>query len=205
MDTSESRFDWDRARRRLEALSDALVQRSEASTEASREMLEERARRYATAPERTLLASEQIELLTFELDGERYAIESRFVREVLKAPDISPVPGAPALLVGVTNLRGEILAVMDLGKDLGCPESETRTQWVIVLGLDAPELGIASDAVLEVTTLRTDRVLTPTRASLDSQRSWIRGITSDALTILEGQAVLDDPLLHIDQPEMTYE
>lgn len=205
MDTSESRFDWDLARRRLEALSDALVQRSEVSTEASREMLEDRARRYATAPERTLLASEQIELLTFELDGERYAIESRFVREVLRTPDISPVPGAPPLLAGVTNLRGEILAVMDLGKDLGCPESETRTQWVIVLGLDAPELGIASDAVLEVTTLRTDRVLTPTRASLDSQRSWIRGITSDALTILEGRAVLDDPLLHIDQPEMTYE
>ena len=171
MDTSESRFDWDLARRRLEALSDALTQRTEASTDASRELLEERAQRYAAAPERTLLASEQIELLRFSLDGESYAIESRFVREVLRAPDISSVPGAPPLLVGVTNLRGEILAVMDLGKELGCPDSELRAQWVIVLGLDASELGIASDAVLEVTTLRTDQVLAPTRTSLDSQRS----------------------------------
>lgn len=200
-DSHESRFDWALARRRLQTLSESLTHGAEVSTEASRDILSERARRYATAPERALLASEQVELLTFDLAGERYAIESKFVREVLRSPTLTPVPGAPPLLFGVTNLRGEILAIMDLGHALGSPSNQATPAWVIVLGGTSAEMGLVSDAVLEVATIRTDSVLAPARASREIQRNWIRGVTSEAVIVLEGQALLDDPLLHIDQPE----
>lgn len=202
MDTLESRFDWELARKRLQALSDSLTQSGEVTGDSSRQILEERARRYAAAPERTLLASEQVELLTLTIADERYAIESRFIREVLRSPPVTPVPGAPPLLSGVTNLRGEILAVMNLGHALGCDTQTAEPAWVIVLGLEAAEMGIVCDSVLEVTTLRTDAVLAPARASTDVRGTWIRGVTTDAVIVLEGHAVLEDPDLHIDQPEM---
>lgn len=202
-DTHESRFDWALARSRVQTLSDSLEHGAAVSAEASQLILEERARRYAIAPERSLLASEQIELLTFRLAGETYAIESRFVREVLHAPELTPLPGAPPLVSGVTNLRGEILAVMDLGQPLGCPSVQATPEWVIVLGLNSVEMGIVSDAVLEVAAVRTDSVLAPARAARELHPTWIRGITSDAVIVLEGQAVLDDPLFHIDQPEVS--
>jgi len=200
-DTHESRFDWALARSRVEALSDSLEHGAAVSAEASQVILEERARRYAIAPERSLLASEQVELLTFRLADEQYAIESRFVYEALHLPELTPLPGAPACVSGVTNLRGEILAVMDLGQALGCPSARVTPEWIIVLGLNSIEMGIVSDAVLEVTAVRTDSVLAPARAARDLHPTWIRGVTSNAVVVLEGQAVLDDPLFHIDQPE----
>jgi purine-binding chemotaxis protein CheW len=183
-------------------LSDSLAHGTDVSGEAAMEILDERARSYRTAPERSLLASEQIELLLFRLAGETYAIESRFVREVLHVPALTPLPGAPPVVSGVTNLRGEILVVMDPGQALGCPSVQAAPEWVIVLGLDSVEMGIVSDAVLEVAAVRTDSVLAPARAAREIHPTWIRGITSDAVIVLEGQAVLDDPVFHIDQPEM---
>lgn len=200
-DTHESRFDWALARDRLQTLSDSLASGTEVSPQASREILEERARHYAAAPERSLLASEQVELLTFQLADERYAIESRFVHEVVRSPALTPLPGAPPIVFGVTNLRSEILAVMDLGQALGCPSVEATPAWVILLGLQSAEMGIVSDAVLEVVAMRTDTVLVPARAQREVHRSWIRGVTADAIIVLEGQAILDDPVFHIDQPE----
>jgi len=201
-DTHESRFDWSLARSRVQTLSDSLEHGAAVSAKASQVILEERARRYAVAPERSLLASEQIELLTFRLADEHYAIESRFVREVLRSPELTPLPGAPPFVSGVTNLRGEILAVIDLGQPLGCPSIPATPAWVIVLGLKSVEMGIVSDAVVEVTAVRTDSVLARARAARETHPTWIRGVTSKAVVVLEGQAVLDDPLFHIDQPEM---
>lgn len=201
-DTHESRFDWVSARHRLGALSDSLDYGTDVSAEAALAILNERARRYGTAPERSLLASEQVELLTFLLAGETYAIESRFVREVLHMPALTPLPGTPPVVSGVTNLRGEILAVMDPGQELGCPSVQAAPEWVIVLGLNSIEMGVVSDAVLEVVAVRTDSVLAPARAAREIHPTWIRGVTSDAVIVLEGQAVLDDSLFHIDQPEI---
>lgn len=196
-----SDFDFDRARERLEELRSALEQSTELTSEASERLLSERAAAYAQAPERVLLASEQIEVLAFDLGGEHYAIESRFVSEVLRAPEITDVPGTPALLCGVTNLRGEIMAVMDIGQLLGAPHQDEQCPWVLVLGQDRPELGIVVQTVTEVAGMRTDALLPPARASHEINREWIRGVTADAVVVLDGRQLLEDQRLHIDLPE----
>ena len=201
MDTAESHFNFDQARGRLEELQRALDQSSELSPEQSAKLLIERAAAYAKAPDRVVLASEQMELLTFQLAGERYAIESRLVLEVMKSPAITDVPGTPPLLCGVTNLRGEILAVMDLGQLLGSPHGVKECPWVLVLGTDRPDLGIVAEHVNEVTAIRTDAVLPLARASPEISRNWIRGVTADGIIVLEGQTVLQDSRLNINLSE----
>lgn len=200
MVTPDSRFDFERARERLADLQRAL-QSSEQSPDESRKLLQERAATYARAPERSLLASEQLEILTFEFSGEQYAIESRFVSEVLRAPSITDVPWTPDFLCGVINLRGEILAVMDLGGLLGSAPIEDRSQWVLVLSHDLPEFGIIVEDIHEVTRVRTESVLPPARAARETCRDWIRGVTENAVVVLDGRSVLDDRRLHIDVAE----
>jgi purine-binding chemotaxis protein CheW len=199
--TADSHFNFDQARQQLEALQRALTQSSQLSPEQSTKLLGERAAAYAQAPDRDFLASEQMELLTFQLADERYAIESRLVLEVVKSPAITDVPGTPPLLCGVTNLRGEILPVMDLGQLLGLPHKVTEYPWVLVLGTDRPDLGVVAESVYEVTTVRTDAVLPLAHASQEISRDWIRGVTADGIIVLEGQNVLQDPRLNINQAE----
>lgn len=205
---SDSRFDFEKARQRLAQLKQALESSQQSPEEAER-VLRERAEAYSEAPQRSLLASEQIEILRFELAGEQYAIESRFVSEVLRSSAITDVPWTPDFLRGVLNLRGEILAVMDLA-GLLCASSSIsissisasdQEQWVLVLGADMPEFGIAVEDVHEVTWVRTDAVLPPARAAQEVRREWIRGVTEDAVVILDGRAVLNDKQFHIDLAE----
>lgn len=197
----DSQFDFERARTRLDELRAALDPSLEKSAEKSQAILKERAVAYAKAPERALLASEQVEILQFQSCGEQYAIESRLVTEVLRAPAVTDVPGTPQLLRGVTNLRGEILAVMDLSGLLGTSHPAGSPEWVLVLGEERDELGIAVDDVVEVTRVRTVDVLPPARAAREYSRDWIRGVTCDAVVILDGRAILNDQQLHIDIPE----
>jgi purine-binding chemotaxis protein CheW len=78
------------------------------------ELLDERAELLARPPVHEPLASEFLELLTFRSGKDQLAIETRYVREVLKNVDVTPLPGRNGPLVGVTNLRGEVLAVMTM-------------------------------------------------------------------------------------------
>ena len=202
---SNSRFDFEQARRRLAQLKEAL-ESSQQSPEETEQILRERAESYSEAPERSLLASEQIEILRFELAGEQYAIESRYVSEVLRSSAITDVPWTPDFLCGVINLRGEILAVMDLtGLLCASPSngdsSSKQEVWVLGLGAEMPEFGSAVDEVHEVTWVRTDAVLPPARAAREVRREWIRGVTEDAVVILDGRAVLNDEQFHIDLAE----
>lgn len=199
--TQDSRFNFDQAYERLAKLQLVLEELSELTPEAADRVLKERAAAYARAPERAPLASEQLDVLMFQLAGERYAIESRFVVEVLRSPEITDVPGSPPVLDGVCNLRGEILAVMKLGVLLGTSPGGWERRQLVVLGVDRAELGIVVEDVHEMVPLRTDALLAPARTLREISRAWIRAVTADSIVVLDGQAVLDDPRLIIDVPE----
>lgn len=51
--------------------------------------------------------------VTFKLDNENYGIDVMQVREVLRGTEISPVPGAPPFMLGIINLRGSVVAIID--------------------------------------------------------------------------------------------
>ncbi|MFA5236919.1 MAG: chemotaxis protein CheW [Methanoregula sp.] len=95
-----------------------------------------------------------IEVVEFELGGERYALDINLVREIVEMIPITPIPRAPPFISGVINLRGEITNIMNLNTLLGLPDKEIRdNQKIIVLVPEAANgnnVGIIVDDVSSV-------------------------------------------------------
>ena len=195
-------IDWGALRERLMRSTAAIDRETELTPERAQAVLDARARALARVPAATEDASETIEVVTFELARERYAIEARFVRAILKTTELTRIPGLPDFLIGVTNLRGDILAVVDLRRFLGITDRGlTDLARLIVLGADYAEFGILADSVHEVVTVRTDHILPPPATAGGEGGELLRGVTEDAMIVLDAAALLADEHLSIDQGE----
>ena len=87
--------------------------------------------------------------LLVRVGDEQYALPIGDVVEVARLSELTPVPGAPSAVLGVHNLRGQVVPVVDLGAIVGMPRSDARAAVVIVD--DAGDLaGLAVDALLDV-------------------------------------------------------
>ena len=193
--TRSTGVDFAEVRRRLErATSDA----GKLSPEQAHELLERRARALAQKPAQPR-AVRWLELLRFKLAGEHYAIDSSCVLQVLALSDLTRMPGAPAHLLGVTNLRGQVLPVFDLRVLLGVvrPALCDMTR-LLVLGKDEAELGILADAVEEISAIDPAQVLQPSQPLSGLERACVRGVTADALIVLDGAALLADRRLFLE-------
>lgn len=93
----------------------------------------------------------QMQWLTFTLSNETYGVDVLHVQEVLRCPEISPVPGAPVHVLGIINLRGEVITVNDMRAMLGLPGAEITDQTRIVLmELDGEKQGMLVDSVTKI-------------------------------------------------------
>jgi len=195
-------IDWGQVRERLARATAATEGASQLSAARAKVLLDERAALLAKALPQAPRASEILELATFELANERYAIETRHIREVVRLSDFTPLPDAPDFLLGVMNLRGEITAVVDLRKLVGVTvRGITELSRVIVLGSDRVEFGLLADAVTEVRVLRTEDVFDPPASVAGISREWLRGVTRDSLIVLDGAVLLRDERLFIEQKD----
>jgi purine-binding chemotaxis protein CheW len=202
--TSAGGIDWQQVRQRLARAHQATEESLRLSPERARAVMEQRARDLARVPPRPPHATEVLEVVTFALADERYAVETCHTREVRPFPEFTPVPGAPDFLAGLVNLRGEVLAVFDLRRFFGVADRGlTDRSRVIVLGGERAEFGVLADAVHEVTTLRIDEVAEPPASVAGAGRDYLRGVTKDALIVLDGAVLLRDGRLFIDQAEET--
>jgi purine-binding chemotaxis protein CheW len=195
-------IDWENVRRRLARAAEATEEALRLSPERAKAVMDERATALARAPASGARAAEGLEIAVFALANERYGVETRYVREVVRLTDYAAVPGAPPFLVGVVNLRGEVLALIDLRTFFGVPaRGLTDLSRVLVLGDQRAEFGVLADAASEVITLRVDEIHKPPDSAAGVGREYLRGVTADALIVLDGAALLKDGRLFIDQGE----
>jgi purine-binding chemotaxis protein CheW len=90
-------------------------------------------------------------LVTFHLGKEEYGVEIGSVQEIIRASDITPVPGAQAHVRGVINLRGKIIPVVDLRRRFALQATEASdAQRIIVVELGEKRLGMLVDSVSQV-------------------------------------------------------
>jgi|SRR5579883_472875 len=184
-------IDWEAVRARLRASARAIAEATEPSPERAARLLEERARALARVPEAEAAPRSAIEVVVFPVGAERYALETRFVLEVATRPPLTRVPGAPPRLAGVVPWRGETLAVFALVE--GAPPSDPRS--VVVLGRARPELGLLADGGGEVRAVDA-AALAPPPESAGALPA--RGVTADAVLVLDGAALLGDRRFFVD-------
>ena len=189
--------DWQEIHDRLARARTGLEEKS-LSRERVQAILEDRARKLAQVPDQATPAADVIDVLIFGLGEESYAIETVYVREVLRFGEFTPVPGGLEHLIGISNVRGQILALFEMGTFFEVKVSEGEQARIIVLGEERSEFGIRADAVLEVRRLRNDELLEAPQSVTPAAQSILRGVTENALLVLDGAALLHDPRLIID-------
>ena len=90
--------------------------------------------------------------------GEQFTIDLQNVREVFVVESITPVPGMPAGLVGVTNLRGSVVPLLDLRQMIGLA-AENAQRYAVVVKHGNWQVGVLVDTVPEIRTLSKDQFL----------------------------------------------
>jgi purine-binding chemotaxis protein CheW len=194
-----SLLDWETAKLRLAAASRG--DRTLDAAEIAR-VLSERAAILARVPESAGIPEAMLELLHFTLGKERCAVETRYVNEVVRPSELTRLPGAPAHMLGIMNLRGMLLPVFDLRELLraGAGESSERAR-LLVLGRERAEVGVYADAVQGITTIPESALLSHADASLGGPRDYLRGVTREAHVVIDVAELLADDRLCVGDTE----
>ena len=123
--------------------------------------------------------------VTFFLDNEKYGIKVMQVQEVLRMTEIAPVPGAPHYVLGIINLRGNVVTVIDSRKRFGLPDQEPDDSTRIVI-IEAGDnvVGILVDSVAEVVDLRASEIETAPNVGTDESSKYIQGVSSQEQELL---------------------
>lgn len=118
-------------------------------------ILRERALQLAKAPEAE--PEGQLEVAILELGGERIAVEARRVREVTRLRRVVPAPGAPPHIIGIMNLRGAVITIIDLRPVLHLSPAGKEPDLAAIVEIDEGAIGIAIEGAAEVMPLRFAR------------------------------------------------
>ena len=138
-----------------------------------------------TAPARTA-ASVPTEFLIFEAASRSYAVRIAEVREIRGWTPVTPLPRADECVLGVVNLRGTVLPVIDLARRLGhdATPSDPRNV-VVVLQFEDAHVGILVAAVSDIHLESDDAVVPPPAVETDPQTSTVSGLLIDDDTMIQ--------------------
>ncbi|GAB6183486.1 chemotaxis protein CheW [Thermodesulfovibrio hydrogeniphilus] len=131
--------------------------------------------------------SKILQLVTFTLANEEYAVDILKVQEINRMKEITRVPNAPYYVEGVINLRGKVIPVVSLRKKFGLPEEEEKSsQRIMIMDIQGITIGLIVDSVNEVLRISTDIVEPPPPMTYSVSSEFIRGIAKleDRLIIL---------------------
>jgi purine-binding chemotaxis protein CheW len=125
--------------------------------------------------------NETTQYLTFTLGEDVFAIDVTIAREVLDLCDVTRVPQVPDYMLGVINLRGSVVPVIDMRRKFGMPAAEqTRDTCIVVVEVDvdgdAVVVGALADSVREVLDLRPDQIEPPPRIGTRLKTEFIKGM-----------------------------
>jgi len=119
----------------------------------------------------------EIQLVIFDLASEYYGVDISDVREIMRMQTITRVPGAPAFVEGVINLRGRVVPVIDLRKRLKLAVGEqTKESRIVVVDIAGRDVGVIVDAVTEVLRIPLSSVEPPSSMITNVDSDYLRGI-----------------------------
>jgi purine-binding chemotaxis protein CheW len=185
--------DWRDIARRMAAASAAIERGWTPPPEETQRILKARAQALAREPVQAEAANERLEVVEFLLAYEHYAVESRYVREVYPLENLTPLPCTPAFVLGMINLRGEILSVIDIKKFFDLPEKGlTDLNQVIVLQSQDMIFGVLADSILGVRRLPLAEIQPSLPTLTGIREKYLRGVTPERIVVLDAEKLLTD-------------
>jgi purine-binding chemotaxis protein CheW len=129
----------------------------------------------------------QLQIVGLRVGRETLGLPISLVREIVRVPEITPVPNAPDHIEGVINLRGKVIAVLDLGKRIGeAPVERNSKSRIVVVELEERLAGLLVNSASEVLRIAPSEVVAPEVLFPNEDVSYITGVGKlhDRLIIL---------------------
>ena len=161
--------------------------------------------------------------VTFLLDEELFGVEVARTREILSLTPVTKVPQTPEYLLGVINLRGQVVSVIDMRLKLGMvAQDETEDSCILVVEVQVDGepiiVGALADAVREVLEIRSDQIEPPPRLGTRLNTEFINGMgkvgeeflillnidrvfNSDELAVVQGVGQIDEVETTVDEAD----
>ena len=143
--------------------------------------------------EKKAKAEEFIQVVEFLLACEKYAVASEYVREIYPLKEFTPIPCTPPFVLGIINVRGQILSVIDIKKFFGLPEKGlTDLNKVIILHSESMEFGILADAIIGVRNIVVSELQTSLPTLTGIREEYLKGVAKERTVILDAEKLLSD-------------
>jgi purine-binding chemotaxis protein CheW len=137
-------------------------------------------------------------IVVFRLNGTPFALDIQNVQEIVQQSDIVSVPGAPPFILGIVNLRGRIMAVVDTKRLLGIGETSTDKVLVMVAQIDEHLVGFTVDEVEQVARIASDAVEPVSNLISSEEARKIEGVLrlgGKLVLLLDANRLLDEETL----------
>ena len=114
--------------------------------------------------------------LSFNVAQDYFAIPLLSVKEVIPLPELTTVPQTPSHFLGIINLRGHIISVLDLKAKLNIKSSKSEEPTVMILNFEKNLIGVLVDSVNSVISLDAEKILSPPTTSTNSTNEFVTGV-----------------------------
>ncbi len=190
---------WKEIRKRLEKVRSVIEEGWTPGPEEEKKVLRQRALALAKEPEREG-TEEGIEIVEFLLARERYGIDASYVREVYPLNALTPVPCTPPFVLGMINVRGQIVSVIDMKKFFDLPDRGLGDlNKVIILRSEAMEFGILADEIVGMARLRPEELQSSLPTLTGIREEYLKGIAKNTMVVLDAERLLADKKLVVNE------
>ncbi|MCE9680042.1 chemotaxis protein CheW [Shewanella sp. AS1] len=137
-----------------------------------------------------------LQWVTFRLDNETYGINVMQVQEVLRYTEIAPVPGAPDYVLGIINLRGNVVTVIDTRSRFGLGSADINDATrIVIIEAEKQVIGILVDSVAEVVYLHSSDIDNAPNVGTEESAKFIQGVSNrenELLILVDLDKLLSD-------------
>lgn len=196
---NKGRIDWERIYGRLDTIERVLEATTQLNSEREAEILAERAlllaRESKTALELTY--ADRMLVIAFQVGDQRFAVEVKDIQEIVTLSQIVHVPCVPDFIAGITNVRGNIVTLLDLRRLFGDKsEGIVDLKRAILVGVGDARVGLLSEEILGTMQFQRD-ALQKLPATRYSDR-FVRGLSADLISLLDCEAIMHDSKVNVD-------
>ncbi|MDN4503110.1 chemotaxis protein CheW [Alteromonadaceae bacterium BrNp21-10] len=139
---------------------------------------------------------EVLQWVNYRLGEETYGINVMQVQEILRHTEIAPVPGAPDYVLGIINLRGNVVTVINTRARFGLPTAEvTDNSRIVIIESEEQVVGILVDSVTEVVYLRSSEIDSAPAVGTEESAKFIQGVSNregELLILVDLNKLLSD-------------
>lgn len=154
------------------------------------QILKMRAEKLAKAIETKESFRDCIEVLIFKLAQEKYAIETKFVKEVYSYKDYTILPNAPPFIFGLVNVRRKVLSIFNLKIFFALPAGESDEKKLIILEDNDMELALLTDGIEEIQKIPSAHIQPSLPTLTGTKLEFLKGVTRERIILLNGEKLL---------------